>query len=58
MNPPPRKMTSEDQAMVDAYLKKGGEIKKGKPGMVSENVITTGGFYGRRNKTTESTDDT
>ena len=56
MNPIPRKMEKTDQDLINEYLEKGGEIKRGKPGAISEDVVTTGGFYGRRKKPGEASD--
>ena len=50
MNPTPRKLDQEDQDLISEYLKNGGKVTKGQPGAISEDVVTTGGFYGRRPK--------
>jgi hypothetical protein len=50
MNPVGRKLSDEDQKLVDEYLKKGGTIKKGVSGRRTEDIEFKNGFYGKRKK--------
>tara|TARA_Y100000389_G_scaffold67610_2_gene64013 strand:- start:5765 stop:5944 length:180 start_codon:yes stop_codon:yes gene_type:complete len=50
MNPTPRKMTDEDNALIQDYLNKGGKIEVKTPGARTEDIQYTGGFYQRRKK--------
>ena len=50
MNPTPRKMSDEDNALIQDYLNKGGKIEVKTPGARTEDIQYTGGFYQRRKK--------
>jgi hypothetical protein len=54
MNPVPRKISQEDQQLVDEYLKNGGKINVQEKFKRTEDIAYTGGFYGRKKKTTET----
>jgi len=56
MNPIPRKLQKDDSDLILNYLSAGGKVTVSPPGAVSENLIITGGFYGRRPKKTEPTE--
>lgn len=53
MNPVPRKLSEEEQNLVEAFLKNGGTVTQCEKFKQSENVEYTGGFYGRKKKTKE-----
>jgi len=50
MNPVSRKLSDEDQKLVDEYLQKGGTITKGVSGQRTEDIEFKNGFYGKRKK--------
>jgi len=50
MNPTPRKMSDEDNDLIQQYLNKGGKIEVKTPGARTEDIQYTGGFYQRRKK--------
>ena len=51
-----RTVNNTSQELIDAFFKKGGEVETLPPGARSEDIVYTGGFYGRRKKKKE--DDT
>jgi|TARA_R110000851_G_scaffold204254_1_gene356107 hypothetical protein len=48
-----RTVNNTSQELIDAFFNKGGEVETLPPGARSEDVVYTGGFYGRRKKKTE-----
>ena len=51
MNPIPRKVSDEDQKLIDEYLKNGGKVTIKPRGEVSDEITFTNGMYrGRRKK--------
>lgn len=54
MNPPPRKLTTEDEDLIKQFLDNGGQIEKKRFGERSEDIEYTGGFYQRRRKKQEA----
>ena len=58
MNPTPRKLNSEDQKLINEYLKNGGTITTKPAYQRTEDISYTGGFYGKRKpKSEENTND-
>lgn len=55
MNPTGRTMSDEDQKLIQEYLDKGGEVSVKAYGERSEEIGYTGGFYQRRKKQKEET---
>jgi len=54
MNPTPKKMSKEDQDLIDEYLNNGGKVSVKEAGAVTEDIQYTGGFYQRRQKKKEA----
>lgn len=48
-----RTANNTPQDLIDDFLEKGGEVEKLPPGARSEDIVYTGGFYGRRKKKKE-----
>lgn len=54
MNPIPRKVSDDDQKLIEEYLKNGGKITIKERGERSEEIVHTSGMYrGRRKKSEE-----
>jgi hypothetical protein len=56
MNPVGRKVDAASQKLIDEYLAKGGNVTVGEKYARSEDIGFTGGFYGRRKKSTNNLD--
>lgn len=50
MNPSPREEDDEAKKAMEEFLANGGKIQHIPYGQRSENIETTGGFYGRKKK--------
>jgi len=56
VNPLPRKLSDEEQKLVQEYLENGGVVNKKPAGERSESIEYTGGFYAKRRKKKEESD--
>lgn len=53
-NPVSRKVSNEDQQLIQEYLDKGGVVTQKAYGERSEEIGYTGGFYQRRKKKSDA----
>ena len=47
-NPTPKKLSNEDQRLVDEYLKNGGTVTQGKPSTYSHGLGISNNQWGQR----------
>ena len=57
MNPVSRTIDPESQKLIDEYLEKGGSITKCEPNVRSENIEYSKGFYAKRKKKKDESDE-
>lgn len=58
MNSQSRNKNNTSDDLIKEYLENGGVITVGEPGARTENIVTTGGMWGRRKKAAPVTDET
>ena len=54
MSPKPKTKTSEEERLVQEFLKKGGQMTQCESNARTENIEYKGGFYAKRRKKKEA----